>query len=153
MVKKHTKTGHKPSRPPVRSMDRVTLYAVNGLYFGMGAVGLVADGAESFIKKAVERGQKVDVFEGLGKVYGLQEKISGKLSETWSEIPKQPMKIIRSLLPSRREADPIVVLEARLREDVMKAAERIQTPLKKNLQDLAKKVNNLSNMVGKIAAR
>lgn len=156
MAKRKVRTTQPKPRPtPPNPMDRALMYAVNGLYFGVGAAALVADNAEGFVKKAVQRGQRVDFSESLGKLYDLQESLQQTVQANvgrLAELPRQPLKAIRSLVTSRRDRDPMIVLEARLREEVLKAASRVQTPLKKNIQDLTKKVNNLSNLVGKMAA-
>ncbi|MBI1748931.1 MAG: hypothetical protein HYR55_20450 [Acidobacteria bacterium] len=148
MTQKGKKTDVKPSHKASNPVEMVTKYAVNGLYFGVGAAALVAENAQEFMKKAVHRGEQVDLLENLGKINRWQEKVSEQLGD----FPQQPLKLFRSFVSETKKKDPMVVLEARLREEVLKATDRIQTPIKKNLQDLNKKVNNLSNLVSKMAA-
>ncbi len=107
--------------------------ATNGLYLGLGASALLAENTSEFVKRAIQRGERVDITDNLYK---------------FASMTKKQAESVRAIL-ERKIKSSDSRLETRIKQEVANVANMVQIPLRKNLQNLNRRVTELSKQVNK----
>jgi hypothetical protein len=136
-----SRTTAKPAAKP-NPLETVGQVAVKGLYLGLGTAVLVAENAEDFAKRAIQRGEKLPVRENLDKL--------ASASKKQLDTVKKQLDHVKTFVQKRKGKHNGASLESMLRSEISKAMKRVQEPLKRNITELSKRLTNLAHQVNKM---